>query len=156
MPAKTIATTKKGHWSRHKTEAYRSGLEEDIAASLASKGIEAEYESYFIPYVIPASDHKYTPDFLLPNGIIIESKGLFEAEDRKKHVLIKKQYPDLDIRFVFSNPNSKLYKGSPTTYAKWCEKEGFLYSKKSIPIEWLMEPKKPIHPALKEKKNNKK
>ena len=47
----------------------------------------------------------YTPDFLLPNGIIIETKGRFTPEDRRKHLLIKKQHPDLDIRFVFSTVN---------------------------------------------------
>ncbi|MGR2681488.1 hypothetical protein [Chromobacterium haemolyticum] len=154
MPA-AKRKTGKAHWSCHKAESYRSGLEEDIAATLASKGVSADYERYYLPYLVPASDHKYTPDFVLDNGIIIESKGLFDTEDRKKHVLIKKQYPDIDIRFVFSNPNSKLYKGSPTTYAKWCEKEGFLYSKKTIPIEWLMEAKKSLHPALKEKNKKK-
>ncbi|WP_256582907.1 endodeoxyribonuclease [Pseudomonas sp. HMWF032] len=127
---------------------YRSGLEETIAKAL---GPEVPFEAYFLDYVVPASDHKYTPDFVLKNNIIIESKGLFDSDDRKKHALIKAQYPDLDVRFVFSNPQSKLYKGSPTTYAMWCEKNGFKYAKKSVPEEWLQEPKKPLHPALRPK-----
>lgn len=90
-----------------------------------------------MPYTIPATDHIYTPDFVLPNGIIIEAKGLFETDDRQKHLLVKKQYPHLEIRFVFSNPNTKIYKGSKTTYAAWCEKHGYMYAKGFIPDEWL-------------------
>ncbi len=100
------------------------------------------YESRYLTYKIPESVHKYTPDFILSNGIIIEAKGLFEADDRKKHLLIKSQYPHLDIRFVFSNPRNKLYKGSKTTYADWCVKYGFKYASKTIPPSWFKERKK--------------
>jgi hypothetical protein len=51
--------------------------------------------------------------------------------------LIREQHPELDIRFVFSNQNAKLYKNSPTSYAQWCEKHGFLYAHKAIPDSWL-------------------
>ena len=118
---------------------FRSGLEETIAKQLKDAGVPVSFEQYTIKYVIPASDHVYTPDFVLPNGIIVEGKGLFESEDRKKHLLIKQQYPHLDIRFVFSNPSQKLYKGSKTTYADWCDKYGLLYAKKFVPGEWLKE-----------------
>ena len=98
-----------------------------------------EYETTKIKYTIPESLHTYTPDFLLPNGIIIESKGRFLAEDRKKHLLIKSQYPDLDIRFVFSNSKTKIRKGSPTSYGDWCTKNDFKFADKLIPEEWLNE-----------------
>jgi len=81
----------------------------------------------------------YTPDFLLPNGIIIESKGRFVAADRKKHLLVKQQHPDLDIRFVFTNSKAKISKGSKTSYGDWCDKNGFLYADKLIPEGWLNE-----------------
>jgi hypothetical protein len=81
----------------------------------------------------------YTPDFLLPNGIVIESKGRFVAADRKKHLLIQEQYIFLDIRFVFSNSKAKLTKGSKTTYGDWCNKHGFLYADRLIPEEWIKE-----------------
>lgn len=83
----------------------------------------------------------YTPDFVLANGIIVETKGRFITSDRQKHLMIKEQHPDLDIRFVFSNPNSKLYKGSKTTYADWCDKHGFKWAKEEIPLEWIKERK---------------
>jgi hypothetical protein len=40
---------------------------------------------------------------------------------------------------VFSNQNAKLYKGSPTTYAAYCEKHGIRYANKWIPEDWLEE-----------------
>ena len=69
----------------------------------------------------------------------METKGRFTVSDRQKHLLIKEQQPELDIRFVFSNQNAKLYKGSKTTYAQWCEKNGFQYAHKTIPDDWLSE-----------------
>jgi len=128
-----------GGWGTH-TATYRSGLEDKIAGQLESKAVPVVFEQFDIKYVIPASDHKYTPDFVLPNGIIIEGKGIFDADDRKKHILIREQHPELDIRFVFSSSNAKLYKGSPTTYGKWCEKNGFKFADKLIPDAWLREP----------------
>lgn len=121
---------------------FRSGLEETVYKQIAKQGITPEYESFKIPYVIPASNHTYTPDFQLPNGIIIETKGRFVASDRKKHLLVKKQHPELDIRFVFQNAKGRINKGSKTTYADWCVKNGFLYADKEIPYEWFKEPNK--------------
>ena len=116
---------------------YRSGLEEKIAAQLEKCGIKAEYEKERIKYRIE-KDATYTPDFKLPNGIIIETKGRFVVADRMKHLMIKKQHPDLDIRFVFSNSKTKIRKGSPTSYADWCTKNGFQYADKEVPKEWLV------------------
>ena len=124
--------------------AYRSGLEANNMRVLEQNGIKAEYEAWAIPYVRPASSHQYTPDIILPNGIIVETKGLFETEDRKKHLLIKAAYPELDIRFVFSSSRTKLYKGSPTSYADWCDKNGIQYADKMIPVSWVREPKREI------------
>lgn len=125
-------------------EGYRSGLEEDIALQLVLNNIPVEYENLRIKYVQPARIRTYTPDFLLPNGIIIETKGRFTTADRQKHLLIQEQFPELDIRFIFSNPNNRIRKGSKTTYADWCEQHGFLYAKGAIPQEWLEEEPKPV------------
>lgn len=121
----------------HSDTPYRSGLEDKLAAQLKTAGVKATYEQHRIKYVVPEKWHTYTPDFILPNNIIIEGKGVFDSDDRKKHLLIKKQYPNLEIRFVFSNPNQKLYKGSKTTYGDWCEKYDFEYAKQYIPAEWI-------------------
>jgi len=116
---------------------YRSGLEEVVDSTLKQRNIDGEYEKHKIKYTVPATDHTYTPDFRLPNGIFVETKGRFVIEDRKKHVLIRKQHPELDIRFVFQNSKNKIRKGSPTTYGDWCVKHGFVYADKTIPQEWL-------------------
>lgn len=128
----------------HLRQAYRSGLELAVGAMLASAGIAAEYETVRVPYEVPAKTRHYTPDWVLPNGIILETKGLWDSDDRAKHLLIRQQHPDLDIRMVFSNPNAKLRKGSPTTYAAFCEKHGIKFSKKEPPKEWLTEPACPV------------
>lgn len=128
----------------YRVGAFRSGLEDKISKQLDAKGIKYDYEAYYIKYTIPESDHKYTPDILLPNNIIIEAKGLWESDDRRKHLLIREQYPELDIRFVFSNSNNKLYKGSKTSYAEFCEKHGIMFGDKLIPVAWLREKTKSI------------
>ena len=86
-------------------------MEFEIASDLDSKGIGYEYESTRIPYTEPEKKRTYTPDFVLPNGIIIEAKGRWDVADRRKHKLIKEQHPELDIRLVFSNPKAKIRKG---------------------------------------------
>lgn len=122
-------------------EGYRSGLEDLIAEQIYLRtGQSPEYESVKIKFVQPAMLKTYTPDFILPNGIIIETKGRFTPQDRKKHLLIQQQHPNLDIRFVFSNPNQKLSKRSNTSYAAWCQKYGFQFAAKRIPEEWFREP----------------
>lgn len=118
---------------------FRSGLEERIAEQLDELGVSYTYEKVKLKYIKPASSHVYTPDFQLPNGIIVESKGRFLAPDRQKHLLVKKHNPELDIRFVFSNSNARISKTSRTTYAMWCRKNGYQYADKLIPQEWLDE-----------------
>ena len=114
---------------------YRSGLEHKTAEMLKKKKVKYTYEETKIKW----EDYrirKYTPDFILHNGIVIETKGRFTREDRRKHLAIKRQY---DIRFVFSNSRSKLDKGAKSTYGEWCTKNGFLYADKEIPQEWIDE-----------------
>ena len=64
---------------------------------------------------------------------------------RKKHKLVKEQHPDLDIRFVFSNPKSRIGKKSQTTYGMWCERFGFKYATGEVPLEWTKENAKKIY-----------
>lgn len=130
---------------------YRSGLEEQLAEQLRQAGVVAEYESTTIRYEQPASQHRYTPDFVLPNGIIVESKGRFLAADRKKHLLIKQQHPNLDIRFVFSRSAAPITKGSKTTCADWCRKHGFQFADKAIPPSWIRETPELVRVAALEK-----
>ena len=124
----------------HIIRGYRSGLEGKVASQIRDvTGQEPMFESFRIEYERPARKTKYTPDYVLPNGIIIETKGLFHAEDREKHLLVREQHPDLDIRFVFTKSRTRIYPGSKTTVAMWCEKHGFLYAEQLIPLEWFRE-----------------
>ncbi|WP_197421532.1 hypothetical protein [Sphingobium sp. CCH11-B1] len=125
----------------------RSGLEDKTMADLAERGVPFRYEEVRVSYEKPASSHKYTPDFILPNGVIVETKGLFDSDDRKKHELIRKQHPALDIRFVFSRSASPIRKGSKTTYGSWCAKLGIPYADKAIPQAWIDEPDDPARHA---------
>ena len=118
---------------------YRSGLEEQTAKDLKKRKVLFTYEETKIKW-LDSKIRTYTPDFELPNGVIIETKGRFVAADRRKHLEIKKQFGDkYDIRFVFTNSRAKLYKGAKSSYADWCNKHGFLYADKTIPEEWLNE-----------------
>ena len=116
------------------TSKYRSGFEQTLANQLQRSGVAFEYETIKLEYQKIAT---YTPDFILPNGIIIEAKGVWTVEDRTKHLLVRQQHPHLDIRLVFMNAFNKIRKGSNTTYARWCEKKNILYANKTIPKSWL-------------------
>ena len=118
---------------------YRSGFEHKVSEKLTEEKIKFGYEVTQINYIKPETHHKYTVDFTLPNGILVETKGRWVLEDRKKHLLIKKQHPKLDIRIVFQNPNGKIRKGSKTTYADFCEKHEIPWADKQIPKDWINE-----------------
>ena len=126
---------------------YRSGLEHKLSIYLKEHKFNFSYEAIKIEWE-DLSYRTYTPDFILDNGIIIETKGRFLASDRRKHLAIKKQHPKLDIRFVFTNSKVKLYKGAKSTYAQWCWKYDFRYCDRIIPEEWLKEKGKNKHPAF--------
>jgi hypothetical protein len=80
----------------------------------------------------------YTPDVFLPNGIIIEVKGIFTSKDRKIALAMKEQRPDLDIRMIFQRDN-KLARNSSTRYSEFCDKHGIKWAIKRVPEEWLNE-----------------
>lgn len=119
---------------------FRSGLEEEVAAFLRQEGVVFAYEEMVLSYVKPEKKHRYTPDFVLHNGIVIETKGRWLTADRQKMALIKAQYPALDIRMCFNNPNARISKGSPTTYAMICQKLAIPFCAKKPPVSWLREP----------------
>jgi hypothetical protein len=120
---------------------YKSGFEAKIAEQLDSHKLQAKelYEKTVIKYTVPARDSRYTVDWTLPNGILIESKGRWTAEDRKKHLLVKQQHPELDIRIIFQSAKNKISKGSKTTYADFCNKHGIVWAEKIVPENWYVE-----------------
>lgn len=120
---------------------FKSGLEGTVGDQIIAVEGVLNYETTTFKYTQPAKERKYTPDFVLKNGIIIETKGRFLLEDRQKHLYIKAQYPELDIRFVFHRAKDKIRKGAKTTYADWATQHGFLYAEKTIPLTWFEEGK---------------
>lgn len=133
-----LVRKKKFPFHKKRTSNYRSGLEDNVIKDLEFRKINFKYEKRVILYFKPSTKHKYTPDIELDNGVLIEIKGFFKREDRKKHLLVKEQQPKLDIRFIFGNSKNKIYKGSKTSYADWCIKHGFKFADKVIPKEWIL------------------
>ena len=121
---------------KKKTSKFRSGLEKQVADLLSELGVSYEYESKKISYVI---QHHYTPDFILPNHVVLECKGYWDAQDRRKIKTIKKDNPDIDLRMVFQAPFNTISKKSKTTYAQWCDNLGIPWTSfTNIPIDWLI------------------
>lgn len=110
----------------------RSGFERTLIQQLKAAKAKFEYESIKLPYTI---EHHYVPDFILGNGVIIEAKGYMRTTDVAKMRAVKRNHPDLDIRFVFMDASKRL--GKKTTYGQWAERHGFPWADGRIPEEWL-------------------
>ena len=120
-----------------KTSRYRSQLEKKVAELLVNLDVTFDYETTKIAYTIP---HNYYPDFILPNGVILECKGYWDSADRRKIKSVKEQNPDIDLRMVFQSPFNTISKKSKTTYAQWCERYNIPWTSfKNIPLDWLIE-----------------
>jgi hypothetical protein len=98
---------------------YRSGLEHKLSTYLKENKCKFSYESIKIEWE-DLCYRTYTPDFILYNGIIIETKG----------------------------SKRKLSKGAKSTYAEWCIRYGFRYYDRIIPEDWLKEKGKNKHPKF--------
>ena len=120
---------------RHNPAGYRSGLETKFQAACEAKGWKLGYEQDKIKYVIPASNHSYTPDFTVTKNVYIETKGLWVSSDRKKAALIKEQHPDITILYVLQR-NQGITKKSKTTYLDWAAKNGLDACTFSDIIHW--------------------
>jgi len=133
-------TQRRMRYAKRTERGFRSKSEEKVADDLSARSVHAGYEDTKLTYT---SHHKYTPDFTIPlnSGTAVrflEVKGYWESEDRRKIVAVKEAHPDVDIRFVFDNPNTKLRRGSKTSYGDWCDKHGFFWCKgPTVPEEWL-------------------
>ena len=122
---------------KKKISKYRSKLEEKVGDLLKGLDVNFQYETTRFAYTIP---HNYTPDFILPNGVILECKGYWDSEDRRKIKSVKEQNPDIDLRMVFQSPFNTISKKSKTTYAQWCENQGIPWTSfKNIPLDWLID-----------------
>jgi len=134
-------------YKKVRENGFRSGLEEKVAKQIEKANNKIRYETVKIKW-IDFAIRSYTPDFVLDNGIIIEVKGFWSVEDRKKHKELRKQHVNLDIRMVFENSKRKIRKGSKTSYGMWCDKNDILYHDRIVPIPWLQEQLKFMPPKI--------
>jgi hypothetical protein len=105
---------------------YRSKFESNVAALLRKRGVTFEYEPEKFPFVQPAINRKYTPDFkLLETGTYVECKGKLTSEERKKLLWWREAYPDVRFILIFMRARNTIRKGSKTTYAQWATDNGF-------------------------------
>jgi len=132
-----MATKRKTWWKgARRTKGKRSGFEATLTSDMEFRGLPFEYEPKdgHLTYMLD-----YIPDFRLPNGILVEAKGYFDAEDRTKMKRVKQANPEADIRMVFMR-DQPINKRSKTLYSDWCKKHGFPYHiGRSIPEEWWHE-----------------
>ena len=144
MPKKTTSKEESLEWAKkayaklkdRKNIKFRSKLEEKVADLLEGLGVSYQYESEKLSYTI---EHNYTPDFVLPNYTYLETKGYWDAADRRKVLAVKKANPQIDLRMVFQSPYNTISKKSKTTYAQWCEKHDIPWtSYHDIPLDWLI------------------
>lgn len=112
---------------------FRSGFERTLDVQLKQSGIVYEYESLKIPYTIAGN---YNPDWTLENGIILEAKGVLDRQSKQKMVAVKRQHPELDIRFVFMDSDKRI-PGGKQTHGEWAKRHGFPFASGRIPDEWL-------------------
>lgn len=136
--------SKLSFWKRNNV---RSGLEKSIKEELERKGVNFGYENIKLRYAKLSCKScgecveygTYTPDFTFQRSgrtLFVEIKGRFTSQDRTKMRLVRKAYPEHDIRIVFQR-NHPLRKGSTTHYTDWAAKVGFpCIVGNSIPEEW--------------------
>lgn len=104
-----------------------------VAAALEKAGMGEGlfYEAVKLPYTL---ELEYTPDWVNDGNIILEAKGKFDYDSRRKMLAVKKAHPYRDIRMIFMR-NNKLGKGSKMRYGEWCDKHG---------IKWSVYPELPL------------
>lgn len=119
-----VRRTSKSHQAALLAKGVRSGLEDVVTDYLKSMGVGFSYEAHALPYVPPVKTRKYTPDFFLDNGIIIETKGRFDTDDRQKMIMVKSTHPELDIRLVFSNAKTFITTQKVSEHRDWLRASG--------------------------------
>ena len=116
---------------------FRSKFEKHVYEARGRRKLTYEPPDSKIFYT---TTKRYIPDFVLPNGIIVEAKGYFKSTDRTKMLNVAKNNKHLDIRMVFQRANNRLTK-SPNSmmYWQWAEKHGFQWAEGEIPEKWWKE-----------------
>lgn len=130
---------------------FRSGFEYNLALQLYDAGVPYEYERERWEYLLPVhrglcdscagtkvySRRRYTADFFLPNGVVIEAKGKCTSVTRTQLAAVKQHNPDKDLRIVFMSDNW-LTSAHKSRYSDWAKQAGIPCAIGSIPKEWLL------------------
>lgn len=74
-------------------EAFRSSWEANVARFLRNKSIKYTYEKQ--PYIM--EKNAYLPDFELENNVILEVKGVWDAESLRKTVEFHRLHPEITL-----------------------------------------------------------
>jgi len=83
------------------------------------------------------AEYTYTPDFCLPNGIYIETKGYFRPGIKAKLLAFTRQYPEHTLFLLFELSNKT------ASMIAWAEKHGFEYAVGTrVPPAWYLYPHK--------------
>jgi hypothetical protein len=133
---------------------WDSAFEQQISDHLRGLEIPFEYERESLVFVKTISksvcrecgskrcgqERVYTPDFFLPDGVILEAKGYFDPSARARHKLIREQHPRLDLRLVFQRNHIIQSSKNKIRYSNWCEDNDIKYWVCDVQLpslEWL-------------------
>lgn len=108
--------------------SFKSKFEKKIWNDLKRDFPNVKYEPDSYKYIQPEIQRTYTPDYKTGSKkVYLEAKGKLDLDTRKKMVWFKEYIKDVVIIFVFMNPDTKIRKGSKTTYGDWATKQGFIW-----------------------------
>ncbi len=121
---------------------FKSSFEKDGFKLLSKSGWLYEDPTEKVKYTV---NHSYQPDFTKKGKPLLEFKGRFKTrEEASKYIWIKKCNPNIELIFVFQNPDAEIsfaYKrknGKRMTYAEWAVKNNFqYYTLATIPTKYL-------------------
>lgn len=120
---------------------YKNSFEKDIHQVLS----KATYEDKEAK-VSYTTESIYNPDFTFPDirWLLVEAKGRFigGSKEAAKYVWVKRCHPELEIVFIFQNPDTRMPNarrrtdGSYMTMGEWAAKNGFaFFPSKRMPQE---------------------
>jgi len=145
--------TQRGRSLKGRSPAFRSKFEETIASTLRVAGVKFDYETVTVTYqkevrgsecqACGSTDvyttAKYTPDFILANGIFIEAKGKFTPRDRTKILAVLRSNNEINrdnFRILFMYDNW-LTKKKLKRYTDWCAQHDIQCAVGTeVPEEW--------------------
>ncbi len=123
------------------TKVFISLPKEFISLSEVPKGFNPEYKhaiNYLTQRGITEKDIVkynigYCKEGLYARRVIVPS---YNSDGSLNYFVSRSYYPEEKMKYK----NPPISKNSKTTYAIWCEKNGYKYADKEIPEEWFLEP----------------